>query len=149
MRLGYLPTVIANHSNGIDSLLKSIQQQAQAAIGGSLTGQARVTALREKYLGLLHINLPKSRPERVRFFEQLLDKTIFVPRVATLPKLDGVLDDEVWKSAAELDGFSIRSSILPSKHVTHGKVLRVGTAWSPASPASRKVRSGRKRRAKR
>lgn len=127
MRLGYLPTVIANHSNGIDSLLKSIQQQAQTAIGESLTGQARVTALREKSVALLRANLPeKSRPERVRFFEQLLDKTIFVPRVATLPKIDGVLDDEVWKSAADLDGFSIRSSILPTKHVTRGKVLRVG-----------------------
>jgi hypothetical protein len=127
MRLGYLPTVIANHSNGIDSLLKSIQEAAQGAVGDSLTGQARVTALRDKSLALLHANLPaKSRPERVRFFEQLLDKTIFVPRVASVPKLDGVLDDDIWKSAADLDGFSIRSSILPSRHLTHGKVMRVG-----------------------
>jgi hypothetical protein len=127
MRLGYLPTVIANHSNGIDSLLKSIQEAAQGAVGDSLTGQARVTALRDKSLALLHANLPaKSRPERVRFFEQLLDKTIFVPRVASVPKLDGVLDDDIWKSAADLDGFSIRSSILPSQHLTRGKVMRVG-----------------------
>jgi hypothetical protein len=127
MRLGYLPTVIANHSNGIDSLLKTIQQSAQTGIGDALTGQARVTALREKSIALLHANLPAhSRAERVRFFEQLLDKTVFVPRVASLPKLDGVLDDDIWKSAADLDGFSIRSSILPSRHVTRGKVLRVG-----------------------
>lgn len=127
MRLGYLPTVIANHSNGIDTLLKSIQQSAQAAIGDSLSGQARVTALREKSVALLHANLAASpRPERVRFFERLLDKTVYVPRVASLPKLDGVLDDDAWKSAADLDGFSIRSSILPSRHVTRGKLLRVG-----------------------
>ncbi len=48
------------------------------------------------------------------------------PSASELPKLDGVLDDGVWKVAAPLEGFSIKALILPSKHVTTGKVLRVG-----------------------
>ncbi len=127
MRLDYLTTVVAHYSKGIGSLLDAIGQQAREAVGNSLPGPARVAALRTKAVEILHANLPsKSRPERVRFFEQLLDKTVHVPRVASMPKLDGILDDAVWEKAANLEGFSIRSIILPSKHVTRAKLLRVG-----------------------
>jgi len=127
MRLGFLPTVIANYSKGIGSLLNTIGQQAHAAVSDSLPARERSAALRKKSLEILHANLPaKSLPERVQFFERLLDKTVYVPRASATPKIDGILDDAVWADAALIEGFSIRSSILPSKHPTRARLLRDG-----------------------
>lgn len=127
MRLGYLPTVIANYSNGIGSLLDAIGQQARSSVNNSLPAPERAAALRSKSLEVLRAHLPAaSRPDRVKFFEQLLDKTVYVPRAATMPKLDGHLDDAEWEKAARIEGFSIRSSILPSQHATQARLLRVG-----------------------
>jgi len=127
MRLGYLPMVVANYSKGIGSILDVIGRQARAAVQGSLPAPAKAAALRAKSLEILRANLPaKTRPERVRFFEQLLDKTVYVPRITSMPKLDGVLEDAEWEKAARLEDFAIRSSILPSKHPTRAKILRVG-----------------------
>ncbi|MFN0075025.1 MAG: DUF4838 domain-containing protein [Prosthecobacter sp.] len=127
MRLGYLPTVIANYSKGIGSLLTEMGKQARTAVSDTLPAAERAAALRTKSLEILRANLPaKSRPDRVQFFEQLLDKAVPVPRTATMPKLDGVLDDAEWEKAARIEGFTIRSSILPSKHATRARLFRVG-----------------------
>lgn len=127
MRLGYLPTVIANYSKGIGSLLTEIGEEARAAVNDTLPAPKRVAELRTKSLEILRANLPaKSRSDRVQFFEQLLDKAVLVPRSAAMPKLDGVLDEAEWEKAARIEGFSIRSSILPSKHATRARLLRVG-----------------------
>jgi len=127
MRLGYLPTVIANYSKGIGSLLTEIGKEARDAVPDTLPAAERAAALQIKSLEILRSNLPaKSRPDRVQFFEQLFTKAVHVPRSATMPKLDGVLDDAEWEKAARIEGFTIRSSILPSKHVTRARLLRVG-----------------------
>ncbi len=126
-RLGYLPTVVANYSKGIGSLLTKIEKEASAAVPDTLPAAERAAALRTNSLEILRANLPaKSRQDRVDFFEQLLSKAVYVPRSATMPKLDGVLDDAEWGKAASIEGFTILSSLLPSKHVTRAKLLRVG-----------------------
>ncbi len=127
MRLGYLPSVIGNYSKGIASLLDTIARQAREATPGNLRASEKAVALRTRSLEILAANVhPKALPQRVKFFQSLVSKTVHVPRGESLPKLDGDLTNSQWEKAAMVEGFSIRSSILPSSHATRARVLRVG-----------------------
>jgi len=127
MRLGYLPTVVANYSNGIGSLLGEIQKQATASVRAEATGKAKAEAMNLRAGEVFDANLPESPlPERVEFFRGLLKKNVYVPKAVEAVVIDGQLSDAAWKDAATLDGFSIRASILPSKHKTTGRLLRSG-----------------------
>lgn len=127
MRLGYLPSVVENYSRGLGTLLDEIGRQARADLPPDLRGQAKVDAWRSRSAAVFRTHAPEqARPERTAFFAQLLDKALYVPRVDEPPQLDGVLADAAWQHGATLDGFSIRSLILPSRHATRGKLLRCG-----------------------
>lgn len=127
MRLGYLPSVVANYSKGIATLLETIARQARESTPAGMKAPEKAAALRARALEIFNANVhEKALPQRVKFFQSLLNKTVHVPTIASMPKLDGDLTDSEWEQAAVAEGFSIRSSILPSTHPTRARVLRVG-----------------------
>ena len=122
-----LPAYAHNYSRGLGQILLPIRRQALAGVDLMKAGERTPQRLLERSRELLRKHLPPTyRRESLRRIESLFEKALWVPRATTMPELDGRLDDAAWRDAAELKDFTIRAVLLPSRHQTSGKVVRVG-----------------------
>ncbi len=126
-RLGMTASYVNNYTRGLASLLKTIRAKALGNTDLDRVDQPAVKALVERTQALLHENLPpNASPNRVKLFEDILARQLWVPTVDQMPKVDGNLDDPAWASAAELSGFTDQDTLRVPVHVTTGKIMRVG-----------------------
>ncbi len=126
-RLGMTASYVDNYIHGLASLLKAIRSQALGNADLSHVDQPAIKALVERTHAVLHENLPpNAAPDRVKLFEDILARQLWVPTVAQMPKIDGDLRDPAWAGAAELSGFTDQDTLRVPVHVTTGKVMRVG-----------------------
>jgi hypothetical protein len=125
--LGLGTSYINNYTRGFAALLKTIRTQALQGVDLNSVDAARLQSIETNSKKILHDNLPaKYLPARVQQFDDILSKSLLIPRADKLPAIDGDLSDAVWKTAAPLTGFTARDTLLPSTDATEGKIMRVG-----------------------
>jgi len=56
----------------------------------------------------------------------MLGKAAWVPVGKELPTFDGNLDEPAWQGTVALTDFTQRAVLLPTKHRSHGRLMRVG-----------------------
>lgn len=126
-RLGMTASYVNNYTHGLAPLLKSMRAQALGNTDLTHVDEPKIQALNERTRKLLHDNLPPgAASERVKLFEDILARQLWIPTGDRMPKMDGVLEDPEWAGAAELTGFTEQSTLRVPAHVTTGKVMRVG-----------------------
>jgi hypothetical protein len=126
--LGLRASLINNYTRGLATLLRTIWSQTLQGENLDNLDAAKVQKIDARAQKILHDNLPqKYLPQRVQQFDGILGKPAFIPRVKTLPVIDGDLSDPIWKKAAPLSGLTARDTLLPSAgNDTEGKIMRVG-----------------------
>jgi len=123
----FVPAYAYNYSRGLGQIIRPIKKQALAQVDLTQVGVETPRQLAGISRRILHSHLPaKYRRDSLQRIEGLLEKALWVPARPALPKIDGDLDDEAWEGTAELKDFSIRAVLLPSKHKTSGRAMRVG-----------------------
>jgi len=126
MRAGVLVSYVNNATRAKAKILLAIREQAMEQVDLAEASRETVKELISKAKQVLRENLPeKYREDKVKEFESLLEKFVWVPTLDELPKLDGNLSDPVWAKATALTGFSERDSLIDSVHKTEGKIMRV------------------------
>ena len=123
-----MDSYIANYSRAMGKILLAVHKQAalKVPLEGALT-PARVKEFVAECKRVFRGSLPGQYDEqRARGIEALLEKTLWIPTVKEMPKIDGDLSDAVWKKAAELRDCTVRDRLVASRHGTTGRVMRAG-----------------------
>ncbi|HYG73551.1 MAG TPA: DUF4838 domain-containing protein [Planctomycetota bacterium] len=125
--LGGLSSWIDNHTRGKAKIIQSVRRQAMTSAEPALPAAKRAKAVIERSLQILREHTPADAVStRVAEFESGLAKVIAIPRINEAPAVDGDLSDKAWETAAPLNDFAERNTLLPSVHQTEAKVLRSG-----------------------
>jgi hypothetical protein len=118
-----------NYSRALGTIIQAISTQAMAGLDVNNATARDVKAVAKQTRRIFRENLPKRyNRARAREVEKLMEKFLFIPRLAELPAFDGDLSDKVWQSAAVMEGWTMADLLVPSAigNTTTGKVMRVG-----------------------
>jgi len=118
-----------NYSRALGTILAAIRREAMEGIDLAEADAETVGRIGQRARALFRADLPPVYDEqRVAEIEELVQKTLWVPRLPTLPKFDGDLSDGVWQQAAKLTGWTQADILVPSSHGnrTEGRIMRVG-----------------------
>jgi hypothetical protein len=126
-QLGIFPTLISNYTRAKEVILGAIRREAMTGLDLTQPNRQAAEQVIARSLKILQVNLPAKRNSaKVREFEDALKKTLFIPRVETMPSIDGDLSDAVWSKGAVLEDFTERDLLEKTPHETTGRVMRVG-----------------------
>ncbi len=117
-----------NYARALGTIIQSVK--AEALEGVSLDGATNKTVeeVIERAGKVFKVNLPeKYNRKRAKELRQLVEKVLWVPRLDSLPKFDGILEDPIWEQATELTGWTMADVLLPSAdgNETFGRIMRV------------------------
>lgn len=118
-----------NYSRALGTIIRAVNQQALDGVDIENATAETVETVRKKVERIFRANLPATyNSRRAGEIGRLMQKILWIPRVDTLPTIDGDLSDDVWNSACVLDGWTQADLLLPTAegNETEGKIMRVG-----------------------
>ncbi len=117
-----------NYSRALGTVIAAIKRDALEGVDLAKADQTTVAHVVARARELFRANLPAEYDKkRAAEIEELVQKTLWVPRLSTLPKFDADLSDDVWQQAARLTGWTQADILVPSTHgnKTEGRIMRV------------------------
>lgn len=124
---GIVASYINNYTRAMADIVLAIRRQALKGVNFTTVDGEKVQGIVAASKRILRENLPKTyKPGKLALFDGIMGKTLWIPTLAELPKIDGHLSDAGWRQAVRLTGFTIRDTLASSKHKSEGRLMRVG-----------------------
>ncbi len=118
------------YGKGLGEVFRAIRGEAMQSVNATEGTVDSFRQFQRRLAESFRSHLPASyNKQRADDLERLLTtKALIIPRVDTMPKIDGDLSDAIWERGAVLDGFTLADLFLPSVegNESMGRIMRVG-----------------------
>jgi hypothetical protein len=119
----------ANYSRALGTIIQAIKAQAMQGVDMTRGRPETVAQVVEAAKRAFREALPeRHNPKRTQEIEALVSQFLLIPRVETIPVVDGDLSDAAWSGAAKLEGWTQADLLVPTRdgNETEGRIMRVG-----------------------
>jgi len=117
-----------NYARALGTIIQAVKAEAMAGVAMRAADVGTVQKVIAKAREIYRENLPAKYDEaRAREAQALMEKILWIPRVAKMPAIDGDLSDRAWDRAARLTGWTQADLLLPTAegNETDGRIMRV------------------------
>jgi len=118
-----------NYARALGEIIRAVKTRALEGMDLTKADRTIVENIRARAMAVYRRALPpRYDRKRAEDIGELMTKILWVPRLETLPEMDGELDDAVWQKAAPLTGWTQADLLIPSAdgNQTGGRIMRVG-----------------------